>query len=89
MSDDKTQAAIEYVRQDGWPEPPAEVMYRLAAHGRRLANEVERLRALESLNRMAWRAIANDPALKCRCGVEPYTDGEPCPKCWAIAQATP
>ena len=34
-------------------------------------------------NLAAWRAIAEDEALPCKCGEPPYTDGNLCPKCWA------
>lgn len=40
--------------------------------------------AREAVLRMALTAIAKDDDLECRCGVPPYTDGEPCPKCTAI-----
>jgi hypothetical protein len=34
--------------------------------------------------RMALEAIAGDEHLECRCGSEPYTDGELCPRCFAV-----
>lgn len=36
------------------------------------------------VNLQGWRAIVEDPELACRCGEDPYLDGEPCPVCFAI-----
>lgn len=50
--------------------------------------EIERLRKVAtvemSMHLVTLSAIAHDDALECRCGHDPYTDGEPCPKCFAI-----
>lgn len=37
------------------------------------------------LYRLTLISIAKDPALKCKCGNPPYTDGIQCPKCSALA----
>jgi len=47
------------------------------------AGEISRLRYLAQMQDLALAAIARDPLYECRCGEEPYTDGEPCPKCFA------
>ena len=33
---------------------------------------------------LAISAVANDKLYECRCGDEPYTDGEMCPACFCI-----
>ena len=54
--------------------------------------QVDKLRASDirrtmfaGMYRLALKSIANDDALECRCGNDPYTDGEECPRCTAIA----
>jgi hypothetical protein len=56
-----------------------------------LSQQVAALRADETrrqlvagMYRLALVAIAKDEALECRCGDDPYTDGEECPKCTAL-----
>lgn len=49
------------------------------------ADEIDRLRIVAKSYRLALTAIGRDDALVCRCGHEPYTDGEECPACTALA----
>jgi hypothetical protein len=51
------------------------------------AKEAAHWRCLAHMLAMALNAIGRDPALPCRCGEDPYTDGDPCPKCFAAWQA--
>lgn len=36
------------------------------------------------LETLAWDCIARDDFLECKCGLDPYDNGNPCPKCFAI-----
>ena len=51
--------------------------------------KIERLREAAnvemSMHLVTLSAIAHDDAMECRCGHDPYTDGAPCPKCFAIS----
>lgn len=35
---------------------------------------------------LALSAVAKDPNYECQCGTPPYTDGDPCPKCFCLWQ---
>ena len=39
---------------------------------------------LAHVQSLAIAAVSRDPNYKCQCGTPPYTDGEMCPKCFAI-----
>lgn len=49
-----------------------------------LETEIGRLRVLVEFYRLGIVAVIKDTALECRCGWEPYTDAETCPRCTAI-----
>lgn len=50
-----------------------------------LRPQYEQLLIVARTYRLALTAIGKDEALPCRCGTDPYTDGEECPKCTALS----
>lgn len=77
MRDDRVARWLEDLADGkGAPQPSRAAIQRwLDARGREAL--------LCAVNLHGWFAIANDEALACRCGQEPYLDGEPCPVCFA------
>lgn len=51
--------------------------------------EAEWWRCFAHMQMLALAAVAKDSNYVCQCGTEPYTDGDPCPKCfcaWQLAE---
>lgn len=48
-----------------------------------MVRELDAWRALAHCQLLAVSAVAKDANYECQCGTEPYTDGDPCPCCFA------
>lgn len=53
----------------------------------RLWKQALRLKIRLALAYTALKIIGDDDTLECRCGHDPYTDGELCPRCYAWEMA--
>lgn len=84
MKENDLQIIRELIAEhDKTPERSAD-----AAMLRLCLRDIDRLRIVAQSYRLALTAIAKDEALPCRCGEEPYTDGEECPTCTAETALT-
>ena len=79
MKEDRVALWLESIAEDETlpPQPTRAAIRRWLDQRAR-----ERILAIAGMN--GWYCIAADEDLACGCGSEPYTDGELCPKCWAV-----
>ena len=79
MKEDDVALWLESIAEDE-PLPPQPGRKAIRTWLERRAKE----QILAAASMAGWYCLAADDDLTCRCGEEPYTDGEPCPACWAL-----